>query len=54
VGLAAASAVPGARTAEGAAPARAPEFHLPLLSGGTISLADFKGRPLILLFWAPW
>jgi peroxiredoxin len=27
---------------------------LPLLSGGTVGLADFRGRPLILLFWAPW
>jgi len=37
-----------------ATPPRAPDFHLPLLNGGTISLADFKGRPLVLLFWTPW
>jgi AhpC/TSA family protein len=37
-----------------AAPAQAPAFHLPLLSSGTISLADFKGKPVVLLFWAPW
>lgn len=49
----AALAWPAVRTVR-AAPARAPDFHLPLLSGGTVGLADFKGRPLILLFWAPW
>jgi hypothetical protein len=42
----------------GQAPVPAPDFHLPLLSGGppggSISLAFFKGRPLVLLFWAPW
>lgn len=37
-----------------AAPAPAPAFQLPLLGGGTVSLNDFKGRPLVLLFWAPW
>lgn len=49
-----AAAAPGAPRAEGAVPGQAPDFRLPLLSGGTISLADFRGRPLILLFWAPW
>ena len=37
-----------------AAPVRAPDFHLPLLGGGTVSLSTFKGQPVILLFWAPW
>ena len=37
-----------------AAPRPAPAFRLPLLSGGTIGLADLKGRPAVLLFWAPW
>lgn len=33
----------------------APAFTLPLLDGkGAVSLADMKGSPLILLFWAPW
>lgn len=37
-----------------AASVRAPDFHLPLLGGGTTGLAAYKGRPVILLFWAPW
>lgn len=36
---------------EGAA---APSFRAPLLDGGTISLADVKGKVLILNFWATW
>jgi hypothetical protein len=33
----------------------APAFTLPLLDGKTIlRLADMKGSPIILLFWAPW
>jgi cytochrome c biogenesis protein CcmG/thiol:disulfide interchange protein DsbE len=32
----------------------APAFTLELLDGGTLSLADLKGSPVILLFWAPW
>ena len=37
-----------------AAPVRAPDFHLTLLGGGAVSLSTFKGKPLVLLFWAPW
>jgi len=40
--------------AVGAAPVRAPDFRLPLLGGGTVGLAAYKGKPVILLFWAPW
>jgi len=36
------------------APVRAPDFRLPRLGGGTVSLSQFKGKPVILLFWAPW
>lgn len=33
----------------------APAFTLPLLDGKTtLRLADLKGSPVILLFWAPW
>jgi cytochrome oxidase Cu insertion factor (SCO1/SenC/PrrC family) len=37
-----------------AAPRMAPGFTLPLLDGTMLSLADLKGRAVILLFWAPW
>ncbi len=37
-----------------AAAGLAPAFTLPLLGGTTLSLADYKGSPVILLFWAPW
>ena len=30
------------------------DFTLPALGGGTISLADYDGRPVILNFWATW
>ena len=32
----------------------APAFTLELLDGGSLSLDDLKGSPVILLFWAPW
>lgn len=33
----------------------APAFNLPLLDGKTtLRLADMKGSPIVLLFWAPW
>jgi len=34
--------------------ARAPEFTLPDLLGNKISLADHRGRPVIIDFWATW
>lgn len=33
---------------------RAPAFSLPDVEGRTISLEDFRGRPVILNFWATW
>ena len=33
---------------------RAPEFTLPDLLGNQISLADHRGRPVIVDFWATW
>jgi cytochrome c biogenesis protein CcmG, thiol:disulfide interchange protein DsbE len=37
-----------------AASGPAPAFTLDLFDGKTLSLADYKGSPVILLFWAPW
>ena len=32
----------------------APAFSLESFSGGTVSLADFEGQPVIINFWASW
>lgn len=32
----------------------APYFNLKLFEGSTISLADLKGKPIVLNFWASW
>jgi peroxiredoxin len=32
----------------------APDFSLPLLDGGSKSLSDYLGRPLIIDFWTTW
>lgn len=37
-----------------ASAAQAPAFTLEPLGGKTVTLADFKGSPVILLFWTPW
>ena len=31
----------------------APDFGLPDLAGHTVHLADFRGRPTLVLFWRP-
>jgi len=36
------------------AEAMAPEFVLPDADGRMVSLADFRGKPLVLTFWASW
>jgi thiol-disulfide isomerase/thioredoxin len=43
----AASATPGA-------PVPAPAFTLPDLAGGQVSLAELRGRPVVIDFWATW
>lgn len=33
---------------------QAPEFALPDLGGKTVSLASFRGKPVLVNFWATW
>ena len=37
-----------------APPKPAPEFALPDLGGKTRTLAEFRGKALLLFFWATW
>jgi thiol-disulfide isomerase/thioredoxin len=32
----------------------APDFTLPLLDGGSVTLSDFRGKTVIVDFWATW
>ncbi|MBL8743174.1 MAG: TlpA family protein disulfide reductase, partial [Myxococcales bacterium] len=32
----------------------APDFTLPTLDGGQVRLADYKGKTIVLNFWASW
>ena len=32
----------------------APDFALPTLAGGTVRLSEYRGRPVLLNFWASW
>ena len=43
-----------ARPAAAAPPAIAPPFATRALDGRLLRLADFKGQPVILEFWATW
>lgn len=33
---------------------RAPDFTLPALDGRDVSLSQYRGKRLILFFWASW
>ncbi|MDE3075372.1 MAG: TlpA family protein disulfide reductase [Chloroflexota bacterium] len=33
---------------------QAPDFALPTPQGGEVSLSQFRGRPVVLYFWASW
>ncbi|HEX2484813.1 MAG TPA: TlpA disulfide reductase family protein [Myxococcota bacterium] len=47
----------GCRVEEGrdaAAPRPAPDFALPDLAGATVSLAELRGKPAVIDFWATW
>jgi peroxiredoxin len=33
---------------------RAPNFSLPTLDGGHVELSDYRGKPVVLNFWASW
>lgn len=33
---------------------RAPDFKLPTLDGGTVSLSDYRGKKLLVFVWASW
>ena len=32
----------------------APNFRIPLLNGGTVSLSDFRGKRVLINSWASW
>lgn len=43
-----------ADTNDGSAGAQLLSFSAPAIGGGTVTAADFRGRPTLLWFWAPW
>lgn len=54
-------AIVAGETGGAGAPERGPtagddllSFSAPAIGGGSIAAADFRGRPTLLWFWAPW
>lgn len=45
---------PAGGLAGGRAPQLAPTFAAATFDGAEVSLADFRGRPVVLTFWASW
>lgn len=37
--------------ASGSSTGKAPDFSLPAIDGKTVSLTDFKGKPVFINFW---
>ncbi|HLQ59104.1 MAG TPA: TlpA disulfide reductase family protein [Gemmatimonadales bacterium] len=55
IALAAFLTAAGLGAAQNAGPgAAAIDFRLKALAGGTVSLTEYRGRPLLLNFWATW
>jgi len=50
----AAAALASAAGSAGAAPAGAPDFTLPLATGGNLRLLEQRGKVVMLNFWASW
>jgi thiol-disulfide isomerase/thioredoxin len=53
-GFLVAVALIGCQSKTSTQPTLAPHFELKDLSGKTVSLASFRGRPVMLDFWATW
>jgi thiol-disulfide isomerase/thioredoxin len=54
LGLALAGCSAPEETAEAAPAPAAPDFHLQDLSGNEVRLSDFRGKTVVIDFWATW